>query len=128
MINVACAIIKDGLKVLACQRSHTMHLAGKWEFPGGKVERNETAGQCVVREIKEELGLIIRVVSPLKPIEHFYPEKSVRLIPFVCEIVAGQIHLNEHEDFRWIDSQSILAIDWAAADRKLIVANGLESA
>ena len=127
MINVACAIIKDGNKVLACQRSHSMHLAGKWEFPGGKLESNETASQCVVREIEEELELIIQIAGRLKPVVCHYPDKSIQLIPFVCKIVSGQIRLKEHENFRWVDSDGILALDWAAADVKLIVANGLGS-
>ncbi len=126
MINVACGIIKDGDKVLACQRSHGMHLAGKWEFPGGKVESNESPSQCVIREIEEELGIVINVVSHLKPIVHHYPDKSIRLIPFVCKIISGQIILKEHEAFRWIGKDEILALDWAAADYKLIVDNGLK--
>jgi 8-oxo-dGTP diphosphatase len=125
MIDVTCAIIKRTDKILATRRAHGMHLAGQWEFPGGKIETGETAEECIVREIFEELSIRIRPVKKLVPVEHHYPDKSIRLIPFFCEIVEGEIHLAEHAEFRWVTASELSGLNWAAADRNLIVVNGL---
>lgn len=125
MIKVTCAIITRDKKILSTRRSHGMHLAGKWEFPGGKIEDGETGEACIVREIREELGIIVRPVEQLKSIAHHYPDKSIQLIPFRCEIVEGEISLAEHDKFIWVEKDMLLSLDWAAADRKLIDVNGI---
>lgn len=125
MIKVTCAIIKKGDKILAARRAHRMHLAGKWEFPGGKIEPGETAEECIAREIFEELNIRIRPLKKLIAVEHHYPDKSIRLIPFLCEILEGGIVLSEHAEFKWINPNEIKTLNWAAADRNLIALNGL---
>ncbi len=127
MINVTCALIIQDDKILATRRSHGMHLAGKWEFPGGKLEEGETAEACIVREIQEELGIVVQPLAKLNPSEHHYPEKSIRLIPFNCAIVEGEISLLEHAELKWLDKDALRSLDWAAADRKLIEVNDLAS-
>jgi 8-oxo-dGTP diphosphatase len=120
MIEVTCAIIEKDGKVLATKRAHGVHLAGKWEFPGGKIEPGETAEQCIKREIAEELNISISVVSILEPLIHHYLEKSILLIPFICKIEAGEIRLRDHSDFRWIDRDEIKSIQWADADMAVV--------
>jgi 8-oxo-dGTP diphosphatase len=102
-----------------------MHLAGKWEFPGGKIEEGETAEACIVREIKEGLDIVIRPIEHLIPVDHYYPEKSIRLIPFKCEIVEGEFSLAEHDKFLWVGKDDLLSLDWADADRAIIEMYGL---
>lgn len=119
MINVSCAIIENENKeVLVTQRSDLMKLPLKWEFPGGKIEKNETAEACLLREIKEELNLeiIIKHTHTLVPVEHSYAEFSIRLIPFICFIESGEIKLAEHANYLWLQSNELLALDWAEAD------------
>lgn len=125
MIEVTCAIIVDDDKILATKRSHAMHLAGKWEFAGGKIEKNESAEECIVREIDEELSIQISVLRQLESVVHQYPDKSIHLIPFLCSIISGTINLHEHADFKWLTKSEIDNLDWAEADRKLIEVNGL---
>ena len=125
MIDVTCAIILLGDEVLAVRRARGMHLAGHWEFPGGKIEPGETAEDCIIREIFEELNIRIRPVEKLIPVEHHYPGKSIRLIPFICDIIKGQIQLAEHAESRWVKSSELASLDWATADWKLIEVNGL---
>ena len=117
MIKVTCAIIvnADGL-VFAAQRSATMSLPLKWEFPGGKIEPGETAEACLIREIKEELHVDVEIVASLPANTHQYPNVTIQLIPFVCRIISGQILLKEHLDFRWLPKDELLALDWAEAD------------
>ena len=116
MLLVACAIILNNQnKVLACQRSANMHLPLKWEFPGGKIEENETAEDCLIREIKEELNIEIQILEQKSVNEHHYPDKSIQLIPFICKYLSGDISLKEHKDFKWLDKTNLLDLDWAAA-------------
>lgn len=120
MIEVCCAIIVEGEKILATRRSHRMHLAGFWEFPGGKTEPGETAEACIIREIREELDIEIIIEKQLPSVEHHYPEKSIRLIPFICKIKSGIITLTEHSEFRWLARHDVSSINWAAADLKVL--------
>ena len=117
MIQVSCAIITNAQKqVLVTQRSPLMPLPLKWEFPGGKIEENETAEECLIREIKEELNIEIEITGSLSPNNHQYPDKLIRLIPFICRQIGGKIILKEHADYKWLDVKDLLDLDWAEAD------------
>jgi len=117
MLLVACAIILNSQnKVIVCQRSTSMHLPLKWEFPGGKVELNEKPEECLIREIKEELDIEISVIRQLSINDHHYLDKSIRLIPFICRYLSGEIKLKEHADFKYLDKENLLDLDWAEAD------------
>ena len=121
VIKVTCAIIvnADGL-VFAAQRSPTMSLPLKWEFPGGKIEPGETAEACLIREIKEELNVDIEIVASLPANTHQYPGVTIQLIPFVCRLILGEIMLKEHLDFKWLSKNELLALDWAEADVPIV--------
>ena len=120
MISVTCAIIVKHNKVLVCQRSSTMNLPLKWEFPGGKVEPGEDEATTIIREIKEELHLDIAVVKRLEPVEHDYPTFRIRLVPFVAQVVGGVLRLEEHADARWVAVSALSQYDWAPADVPIV--------
>jgi 8-oxo-dGTP diphosphatase len=121
MLLVACAIILNSQnKVIVCQRSMSMHLPLKWEFPGGKVELNEKPEECLIREIKEELDIKISVIKQLSINDHHYLDKSIRLIPFICRYLSGEINLREHVDFKYLDKENLLDLDWAEADLPIL--------
>ena len=128
MIDVTCAIIqrRDG-KILAAQRARDSHLSLKWEFPGGKVDDGEDPEMCIIRELDEELGVTVRVIDRLKPNIHHYEEKSVRLIPFWCDIVHGRPTSLEHEQIVWVALDQLETLDWCEADVP-IVANVIRRA
>ena len=94
----------------------SMSLPLKWEFPGGKVESGETDEEAIVREILEELSINILVIQRLEEVCHEYPDLIVTLIPFLCSITDGQLKLNEHHAFNWINPVNLLNLDWAEAD------------
>ncbi len=120
MLAVTCAlIIKDGL-VLAVQRGPEMKMPLKWEFPGGKIENGESEQSCLFREIKEELHLAIEVGEKLPEVVHNYPDFTIRLIPFLAKIQAGELTLTEHQDFRWLKKEELLDLDWAEADLPIV--------
>ena len=122
MIQVSCAIIVNSIgKVLVTQRSINMPLPLKWEFPGGKIEAGETAEECLIREIKEELNIEIQITGSLPPNDHQYPDKLIRLIPFICRQKGGELVLKEHSSYKWLDAKDLLDLDWAEADVGVVV-------
>lgn len=123
MIDVCCAIILNGSKILAVQRGPGSSHPMKWEFPGGKIQLNETAEKCIIREIEEELKVRIKIVNQLLSIDFDYGTKQISLIPFVCKIVSGEIILTEHIAKCWFNFDEWETIDWSGADRELILKN-----
>jgi 8-oxo-dGTP diphosphatase len=116
-MNVACAIIVDEFgAILVTQRSLSMTLPLKWEFPGRKVEDDEIFEQTIVREVYEELNLRVSVIEQLSSFSHNYESFTITLIPFICKIEEGVIILTEHEAFCWLSPNNLLDLDWAAAD------------
>lgn len=123
MLEVCCAIILKDTKILAVQRGPESSHPWKWEFPGGKIDPKETAEQCIIREIEEELSIRIEVVNQLVAVEFDYSSKQIQLIPFVCKIVSGEIMLTEHMAQCWFGFDEWEMIDWSGADRTLILKN-----
>lgn len=123
MIEVCCAIIIEGSKMLAVQRGPKSHHPWKWEFPGGKINALETAEQCIVREIEEELKVRVEISESLSAVEFNYGKWLICLVPFLCRIVEGEIQLSEHVAQRWIAFQEWETLDWLEADRELILKN-----
>jgi len=116
-IPVVCAlIVNDDGRVLAARRSSSMDLPGKWEFPGGKVEPGETLQEALIREIKEELGIVVGISDTMSAHVHHYKEKSIQLIPFVCSVLSGEIILREHQSWNWFHRDELEQLDWAEAD------------
>ncbi|TAN38822.1 MAG: (deoxy)nucleoside triphosphate pyrophosphohydrolase [Nitrospirae bacterium] len=119
-LQVACAIIEAKGKVLCTQRSESMSLPLKWEFPGGKLDEGESPGECLRRELREELGIEASVGQACPETTHHYPEFSITLYPFICAIVSGEITLHEHAAMVWLPVEKLQALDWAEADWPVI--------
>jgi 8-oxo-dGTP diphosphatase len=119
-LHVACAIIEQDGTVLAAQRSATTSLPLKWEFPGGKIEAGESAEQCLHRELREELGVGVRIGRALTPVTHSYDSFTVTLYPFTCTVSHGTVTLLEHHDLCWIRPEQMAELDWAEADIPVI--------
>jgi len=118
-INVVAAIIiKDG-KVFSTQRGYG-EFKGKWEFPGGKIEDGETSEEALIREIKEELDVDIKVNELLDTVEFDYLKFHLSMQCFLCSITNGDIVLNEHSDARWLRKNQLYDVEWLEADVKLI--------
>lgn len=117
VIDVTCAlIVNQKNQILVAQRSPHMNLPLKWEFPGGKIEDGETPEKCVSREIKEELNIEIEIIKSLPINVHSYSTITIKLIPFICKFIGGEITLKEHSDFRWFNPNELLDLNWADAD------------
>ncbi len=119
-IAVVCAIIIYNGKILAVQRGPTMSLPLKWEFPGGKIEKNETEEACIKREIKEELNIEILLLKKLSTSFYKYPNISIELIPFVAQYLSGDLVLKEHQNFQLLRISELNNLDWAEADLPIV--------
>ncbi len=119
-VEVSAALIFHGGKLLITQRHATAHLGGLWEFPGGKREASETFEQCLVREIREELGVEISVGKLFEDISHDYPEKSVRLKFFLCELISGEPQPLDCAAVKWIEKSELGQFEFPAADAQLL--------
>lgn len=120
MINVSCAIIVVNGKILVTQRSEKMKLPLKWEFPGGKLEENESEVDCIKREILEEINIEIEVVKQLSNSVYDYGSFKINLIPLIANYVSGEIILSEHKDYKLLDKSELLNLDWAEADFPIV--------
>ncbi|MUP43164.1 (deoxy)nucleoside triphosphate pyrophosphohydrolase [Christiangramia aestuarii] len=121
MIQVTCALIESKQRVLCAQRSAKMSLPLKWEFPGGKLEKGETLEDCLKREIKEELGLNIKILERLPSNTHKYSDKKIiELIPFRCSLQTSEIDLKEHSRIEWAGVSQLESFDWAEADIPIV--------
>ena len=98
-----------------------MPLPLKWEFPGGKVEPNESEKSCLIREILEELNLVIDNLERLPSNCHAFNDgKTIELIPFRCQVADGIIQLKEHQQIKWVTKEDLLFLDWAEADIPIV--------
>jgi len=118
--EVSAALIFHDGKLLITRRHSDAHLGGLWEFPGGKREPDETFEQCLVREIREELGVEISVGKLFESVTHAYPEKTVRLKFFVCRLKRGEPQKLGCAAFKWIRAAELDNYQFPAADTKLL--------
>lgn len=119
MVKVVAAIIIDDNKVFATQRGYG-DFKGGWEFPGGKVEVNETPEDALKREIMEELNVSIDIKEFLHTVEYDYPRFHLSMDCFICSIVSGELVLKEHEGAKWLTKDALYSVDWLPADIELI--------
>jgi 8-oxo-dGTP diphosphatase len=116
ILDVAAAVIGRNGSVLVARRAKGQHLAQKWEFPGGKIEENESPQECLHRELREELGVTVEVGEFIGESVFSYPEKRVRLLAYHVKLLAGDITLTVHDRMHWVKIQDLSTVDLAEAD------------
>lgn len=120
MLEVTAAIIRQNGKILICQRPAKKNCGLLWEFPGGKIEAGETGEKCIVRECQEELGVTLRVEREFTDITYEYPDRTVHLHFYLCEIISGKPENKEHNAFAWITPEDVDQYEFCPADQKMI--------
>ncbi len=115
-IDVVGAVIVRAGKILCAQRGPHGSLGGLWEFPGGKIERGESARAALEREIVEELKCRVSVADVVATTTHEYEFGIVTLTTFYCELVSGVPELTEHSEVRWLSPHELMDLAWAPAD------------
>jgi A/G-specific adenine glycosylase len=118
--HVTAGVIRKGSLLLITKRPPKGLLGGLWEFPGGKVEKGETLEACLAREIREELGLAVRVIRPLTSVRHAYTHFKITLHVFECAYTGGRIRLNGCDDAVWVNAAGLDRYAFPGADRKVI--------
>lgn len=122
-IEVVAAIIRgygenEG-KIFATQRGYGDFKDG-WEFPGGKMEADETPEQALVREIREELDTEIEVKEFLTTVEFDYPQFHLTMHCYMCDVKSGKLKLLEHEAAKWLGKEELYSVEWLPADVGII--------
>lgn len=116
-IQVVALVLENNKgEILVSQRAQDKHLAGLWEFPGGKVEESETLIQALEREIREELGYQIQQVKPLISLQHSYPEKTVHLNVYYGKDQNPSVFPNENQPLKWVTQRELSELDMPEAD------------
>lgn len=121
-IEVVAAVIKYEDQILCVQRpKHKLkYISEKFEFPGGKIEENETKKDALKRELKEELDLDIEIGQHIISINHKYPDFELTMHTFLVKVKSKQIMLKEHISKQWLDKSNLYIVDWAAADIPIV--------
>lgn len=117
MITVVAALIKKDGKILIAKRATgDENTLGKWEFPGGKVELNESEECAIEREIKEEFEMNIKANKFIINNVCEYPNRTIDLRLYDCEYVNGEFKLHDHFEYAWVNIENLLEYDLAPAD------------
>ena len=120
MVEVVAALIRDNGRFLICRRPANKTRALLWEFVGGKVEKDETKENALIRECREELGITVRVDDIFMTVEHEYPDVTVRLTLFNSAIEEGVPRKLEHEEIKWIEPCEIDNYEFCPADKEIL--------
>ncbi len=116
MVHVAAAVIRNRSKILITRRKSDEKLGGFWEFPGGKLEKGESVQDCLVREIQEELDLLIQTGRIITESLYSYPDFTVKLTAVAAAILEGRIKLRVHDRYRWVKPEDFPLYKFAPAD------------
>ncbi len=119
-IKVAAGLVFRSGRLLITQRPAGGHLAGLWEFPGGKREPGESMPQCLRRELAEELGITVAVGDCVEALTHTYPGKTVRLEFFRCQIIAGEPTGLDGQSLAWVTVGQLGGYTFPEADARLL--------
>ena len=116
----AAIIINEDAAIFVARRGPGKHLAGVWEFPGGKVEAGEFREDCLKREIKEELGMYIEVGPHFLSVEHSYGDKDIHLHSYISKWIGGYIEIFDHDRFLWCHAGEMTDLEFAPADIPIV--------
>lgn len=120
IVRVAAAIISREGRYLIAKRKAGAHLAGFWEFPGGKCETGESLEECLRREVREELDVTISNPVPFEIVHHSYPDKTVELHFYRCSISGGVAEARECAEIRWVSGEELQEYTFPPADEPVL--------
>ena len=120
MIRGTAAIIQKDNKILIAQRRKDKNLGLKWEFPGGKIDKNETPEECLSRELKEEFGIKTKVGKFITNSIYKYPNIEIDLMAYYVDYLDGEFKLIDHERIEWVSKDNLKEFDFAEADIPII--------
>jgi len=119
-VHVAVGVIYRDRKFFLTKRADNVHQGGKWEFPGGKVEANETVAQALARELKEEVAIEVLACEPLIVIEHDYGDKKVMLDVFLVDNFSGEPCAQEGQEESWFSLADLKTLNFPEANKAIV--------
>jgi 8-oxo-dGTP diphosphatase len=119
-IKVTAAILEKDGRIIIAQRKSKDHLAGKWEFPGGKIEAGETPEECLSRELNEEFEIEVSIGVYLGSNIHHYDHISIELLAYRAFWDGGKINSTDHKDYKWVTIEELDQFDFAPADKPFV--------
>ena len=120
VLDVGVALVWRDDQLLITRRTKGVHLAGMWEFPGGKCVPGESLAECAEREVAEELGITVTAERPRAVIQFIYPERHVRLHPFDCRYRSGEPQAIGCAEWRWVTRGELSQFEFPPADIGLV--------
>ena len=114
-IHVVGAVFRNGGRYMVAKRA-TGHLAGKWEFPGGKVENGECPQASLRRELAEEMGIEATIGAFVASTEHRYEDVTIDLACYLVDDFVGEIQPQDHSEIKWVTPDELMDVDLAPAD------------
>lgn len=123
LIRVVCGLIFKDEKILICRRKEGKSLAGFWEFPGGKVEANESDEEALKRELAEELDMRVELLDHFKTVQHTTDSLSIELVAISCNFKSSSFNLIDHDLYEWVMVSALL--DWRLAPADIDIAERL---
>lgn len=118
--HIVVAVVRRHGRYLIGRRPASGLLGGMWEFPGGKIEPGETHEQALVREVREETGLEIRVGDPVATVDHAYSHFAVTLHVYACRAIAGRAKAHFHSELKWVPRSQLDEYAFPAANRRFL--------
>lgn len=116
MLEVVCGIIYKKDKIFIARKKKGKPLAGYWEFPGGKIEQNENPKKALIRELEEELGMVVSVGNQFGENLYQYPDKTIKLIAYSCTFIKASYNLIDHDKYEWVTIKELSNYQFAQAD------------
>lgn len=120
VIRVTAAVIIYKGKILIARRKRDQHMGLKWEFPGGKIRKNETPEACLIRELEEEFSVKTGIREFFHRNIHHYENKSIELISYIVNYTSGEFIPHDHEEIRWVTREELENFDFADADLPIV--------
>jgi 8-oxo-dGTP diphosphatase len=119
-VQVAVGVITKNDQFFVCRRRAHQHQGNKWEFPGGKIDLDESPEHALRRELSEEIGIIANASFNLLNLDFSYPDKKVSLHVFVVSDFSGEAYGAEGQESKWVSFNELLSLDFPDANRTII--------
>ena len=115
-IEVVGAVLTYKGRIFAARRGPGRSMENYWEFPGGKIEGNESPREALARELREELRLDAKIGEHILTVDHEYDFAVISLATYFCAVSSPAIKLTEHTEYRWLEPTDLYTVEWAPAD------------